>query len=481
MSSEIAISVQGVSKSFKIYATPGQRLRQMLWNGLARFAPTSIKDVLHQRAHIQADEFVALNEVSFEVLRGQTVGIIGRNGSGKSTLLQIICGTLAPTTGNVYINGRVAALLELGSGFNPEYTGRENVYFNAQLLGLTRKQVEERFDDIVEFADIGDFLEQPVKTYSSGMYVRLAFAVIAHVDADLLIIDEALAVGDAFFTQKCMRFLRNFMLTNTVLFVSHDTGAIKNLCTYALWLEKGKVLERGLPKDVADQYLQAFYEAKQGKSTQTRLKPDFVKKETRAKKDQRLAFLNASNLRNDLKVMEFDPQAAAFGAGGATITSVEFAMSNNDPLSWIVGGEEVKLRISAQVHKPLLSPIIGFYIKDKLGQNLFGDNTHLSYIDTPVPCESDDMLMAEFGFQMPMLAKGDYSVSVAIADGTQDAHEQQHWIHDALMFRSEATSVASGLLGIPMHEIVLFKDETHLTQITTELDNYVTLQTRRKA
>jgi lipopolysaccharide transport system ATP-binding protein len=178
---------------------------------------------------------------------------------------------LSPTQGEVQVNGRVAALLELGSGFNPEYSGRENIYMNGQLLGLSRQEIDERIDDIIEFADIGDFIDQPVKTYSSGMYVRVAFAVIAHVDADILVIDEALAVGDAFFTQKCMRFLRKFMNSGTILFVSHDTAAVKNLCQRAIWLEKGKIQASGTAKEVSERYLQAFYEVAQGKSSSTKM------------------------------------------------------------------------------------------------------------------------------------------------------------------------------------------------------------------
>jgi lipopolysaccharide transport system ATP-binding protein len=178
---------------------------------------------------------------------------------------------LSPTQGEVQVNGRVAALLELGSGFNPEYSGRENIYMNGQLLGLSRQEIDERIDDIIEFADIGDFIDQPVKTYSSGMYVRVAFAVIAHVDADILVIDEALAVGDAFFTQKCMRFLRKFMNSGTILFVSHDTAAVKNLCQRAIWLEKGQIQASGTAKEVSERYLQAFYEVAQGKSSSTKM------------------------------------------------------------------------------------------------------------------------------------------------------------------------------------------------------------------
>ena len=214
---DTVIQVQGLQKCFQIYNSPGQRLRQFLQPRVQRWLGRNVQRYYR--------EFWALRDVSFEIRKGQTVGIIGRNGSGKSTLLQMICGTLHPTAGHVEVRGRVAALLELGSGFNPEFTGRENVFFNAGVLGQSEERTREKFADIEAFADIGEFMDQPVKTYSSGMLVRLAFAVIAHVDADILVIDEALAVGDAFFTQKCMRFLRSFMQQGTVLFVSHDTAA----------------------------------------------------------------------------------------------------------------------------------------------------------------------------------------------------------------------------------------------------------------
>ena len=191
--------------------------------------------------------------------RGQTLGVIGCNGLDKSTLLQIICGTLYPTQGEVRVQGRVAALLELGSGFNPEFTGRENIFFNAGVLGQAEEVTRARLAAIEAFADIGEFIDQPVKTYSSGMLVRLAFAVIAHVDADVLVIDEALAVGDAFFTQKCMRFLRGFMQTGTVLFVSHDTNAVKSLCNHAIWLDQGRLRQQGTPKEVCEAYLRELY------------------------------------------------------------------------------------------------------------------------------------------------------------------------------------------------------------------------------
>ena len=220
MCSELAIRVEHLSKCYQIYERPQDRLKQSLWRGRRQFFR----------------EFWALRDLSCTLRRGETVGVIGRNGSGKSTLLQMICSTLTPTAGTIHVNGRVAALLELGAGFNPEFTGRENVRMNAALLGLTPSEIDARLPAILAFADIDDFVDQPVKTYSSGMFVRLAFAVIAHVDADILIIDEALAVGDGFFTQKCMRFLREFRENGTLLFVSHDTSAVLNLCDRALWL-----------------------------------------------------------------------------------------------------------------------------------------------------------------------------------------------------------------------------------------------------
>jgi len=321
---------------------------------------------------------------------------------------------------------------------------------------LSESEIDERFESIVAFADIGDFIEQLVKTYSSGMMLRLAFAVIAHVDADILVIDEALAVGDIFFTQKCMRFLRSFMKTGTVLFVSHDTSAVKNLCDRAIWIEKGVVRSDGSSKSVSEAYLQAFYEEQQGKSRTTKLKET-----TRSEvvdvpeKDQRLDFINASNLRNDIQLFAFDPEAASFGKGGAQIVMVEFLDKEGAPLAWVVGGESITLRIHAIAHEALSAPIIGFAVKDRLGQTLFGDNTYLSYNNVVLFCDKGEKLLAEFTFLMPILPIGNYSVNAAIADGTQEQHVQHHWIHDAVLFKSESSSVATGLIGIPMQYIKL--------------------------
>jgi lipopolysaccharide transport system ATP-binding protein len=296
------------------------------------------------------------------------------------------------------------------------------------------------------------------------MMIRLAFAVIAHVDASILIVDEALSVGDAFFTQKCMRFIRHFQNEGgTLLFVSHDTASVCSLCGSAIWLDKGRIFQRGTPKEISEQYLEATLgnvQRERAPENTTANRPVAPQEIV----DQRQQYINSTNLRNDLKVFDFDPNAPSFGNGGALITNVEFLDETGKKLSWIVGGEEVVLKVDAKIERPLASPIIGFYVRDRLGQTLFGDNTYLSYINNPLASNAGDCLQATFRFQMPRLPVGNYSISVAIADGNQAEHIQHHWIHDSLMFSSQSTSVASGVVGIPMRHIDLEKvqkDEKH--------------------
>lgn len=252
MSSEIAIEVSDLSKRYEIYEQPRDRLKQFVLPRLQR--------AVGRPPSRYFSEFWALRGVSFQVRRGETVGIVGRNGSGKSTLLQMICGTLNSTEGSISTNGRIAALLELGSGFNPDFTGRENVYMNAALLGLNKDEIDARFNDITAFADIGDFVERPVKTYSSGMMVRLAFAVQAQVAPDILIVDEALAVGDAKFQAKCFERLKQLKLDGTsILLVTHSTEQIVAHCDTALLLDGGKPVKIGQPKDVVNEYLDLLF------------------------------------------------------------------------------------------------------------------------------------------------------------------------------------------------------------------------------
>jgi lipopolysaccharide transport system ATP-binding protein len=249
LDNNLAISVKNVSKMYPLYADPQARLRQSLWYALPKFLRGNHPPEFYK-------EFWALRNISFEVKKGETVGIIGRNGSGKSTLLQIIAGTLVPTGGEVGVNGRVAALLELGSGFNPEFTGRENVYLSGSILGFSREEIDDLFDEIAAFADIGQFIDQPVKLYSSGMFVRLAFAVHACVKPEILIVDEALAVGDVFFRQKCYARFQKLMGEGTsILFVTHSLPIIEEMCQYAILLNQGQSIFQGEPIEAVKQFL----------------------------------------------------------------------------------------------------------------------------------------------------------------------------------------------------------------------------------
>lgn len=257
MNEQVAISVRKVSKAYRIWQDPGARVIAPAIQSLARLFPTDSRPhrALVARAGRLYRDFYALQEISFDVRRGESVGIVGRNGSGKSTLLQIIVGTLTPTTGSVEVHGRIAALLELGSGFNPEFTGRENVFLNGAVLGLSRKEIEDRFNDIAAFADIGDFIDQPVKIYSSGMMLRLAFAVQTAVEPDVLIIDEALSVGDAPFQAKCFAEIRHLQSRGcTILFVSHDIGVVRTFCQQAVWLSQGVAQAQGAATEVCGAY-----------------------------------------------------------------------------------------------------------------------------------------------------------------------------------------------------------------------------------
>jgi len=408
---------------------------------------------------IYFNEFWALRNITFDVPQGETLGIIGRNGSGKSTLLQIVCGTLAPTCGTVKTAGRIAALLELGSGFNPEFTGKENVYMNAAIWGLSREEVDDNYEAIVEFADIGGFIGQPVKTYSSGMYVRLAFAVAAHVNADILVIDEALAVGDAAFSQKCMRRLREFRERGTVLFVSHDTGAVVNLCQRAVWLEDGKIRAKGPAKDICELYHEALYSSRQdtkGVARKIGILGADLKREKADPIDQRLKYINHSKYRNDIELFAFNKDSAAFGSGAGFIVDVAFLdASTGAPLKWVVGGEKVVLVVRCRANEELERPLVGFYIRDRLGQTLFGDNTYLTYREDRLIVPAQTSFQATFTFRMPILPVGDYSVTAALAEGTQKEHVQHHWVHDALLFKSHSSSECSGLVGIPMERITM--------------------------
>lgn len=397
MCSDVVASIQGVSKQYSRYGSPWQQL----WG------------VLRGR-HESKGSFHAVEDVSFTLKPGETLGIIGRNGAGKSTLLQMLCGVLVPTRGRVQLNGRIAALLELGAGFNPEFTGRENVYLSAALYGLGHAEVTSRIESILAFAEIGEFIDQPVKTYSSGMFVRLAFAVIAHVDAQILVIDEALAVGDFAFTQKCMRFLESFAAKGTLIFVSHDIHSVIKLCHKALWLDAGRVRAYGAARGVCDEYLASFYEETSSVSDET--------KDT-ASDDQ-----------------EFKRE---FGLGGGRIQLVEMLGEDQQPLRLLERPQHVCLRVRGLAIRDIAAPLIGFYIKDRFGQPIMGENT-LRLVEGWAPIAGGMTFTVDFHFYLPLLATGEYSFTVALAEGSQAEHVQHHWIHDALVFKSSAPSYLAG-------------------------------------
>lgn len=443
MSSEIAIRIQNLSKCYQIYNAPRDRLKQFLLPRMRQFAGKEPKQYFR--------EFWALKDVSFEIKKGETIGIIGRNGSGKSTLLQMICGTLTPTTGSIQTNGRIAALLELGSGFNPEFTGRENVYMNASVLGLNNEEIDARFADIVAFADIGDFIEQPVKTYSSGMMLRLAFAVIAHVDADILVVDEALAVGDAVFTQKCMRFMRKFMEQGTVLFVSHDSGSVLNLCQRGIWLNKGIVSQAGTAKEVVEAYTQFTLQEIYG--DQVRLTSVDANKSTSREEKSPAADTTIDKGTSVTYFTQLD-ESSGWESGKAKILSVRLLNKEGQDIPMLHGGESVNLEIIARANESLYSPILGWFVKDRLGQSLFGEHTY-TYVSPPLLLNAGEKIKAVFKFQFPLLPNGEYAITVSIAEGDPAEHIQHHWLHDALILKIASDKLRYGLVGIPFSEVSL--------------------------
>ncbi|MDD2919835.1 ABC transporter ATP-binding protein [Rhodoferax sp.] len=448
-SSDIAIRVHNLSKRFEIYGAPRDRLKQFVLPPLQRLAG--------RRAGHYFSEFWALQDVSFEVKKGEAIGIIGRNGSGKSTLLQMICGTLTPTSGSIQTTGRVAALLELGSGFNPEFTGRENVYMNASVLGLSSDEINARFADIAAFADIGQFIEQPVKTYSSGMYVRLAFAVIAHVDADILVVDEALSVGDAVFTQKCMRFIRRFQENGSLIFVSHDTAAVQNLCQSGLWLKHGRVAQTGSAKGVSQAYLQYTLQEIYGdESSLSPLTPKTLGDEagdgSSAPDAEAAPLLDYGSVAT---VRDNSGAAKGWKSGQADIVFVSFKPVSPGSDNVFSGGERVRVTVRAKANEALQNPILGFLVRDRLGQDLFGENTLPFSSQQPTPIGAGEQFEAIFEFRLPMLPNGDYAVMVSVADGDLYNNVQHHYMHDALIIHVSSEKIRWGLVGIPFERVEL--------------------------
>ena len=452
MSSEISIKVDSLSKCYQIYDQPRDRLKQFVVPRLQRAFGQPARQYFH--------EFWALKGVTFEVQRGETVGIVGRNGSGKSTLLQMICGTLNPSGGGIQTHGRIAALLELGSGFNPEFSGRENVYMNGAVLGLCKEDIDRRFDAIAAFADIGEFIEQPVKTYSSGMYVRLAFAVIAHVNAEILVIDEALAVGDAVFTQKCMRFLRKFKEEGTLIFVSHDMGSVLNLCERAVWLHHGQLRQMGKSKEIAEAYLQYTLQEVYGQDAKLQGLDAAKDLPGNANADANILAPETDSVPqldygSQMRVNANLSAANGWKTGAGEILSVRLEHLIPQENDIFQGGETVRMVIRAIAHQDMDRPILGFLVRDRLGQDLFGENT-LPFTDlNPRPVVAGTAFESEYVFRLPMLPNGQYTVMASLADGDLYNNVQHHWLHDALILNVSSSKVRWGLVGVHFEKIEL--------------------------
>lgn len=367
-SDKIAISIQNVSKSYQIYDNPRDRLKQF-------FLP-KIQGIFGQERKKYFDEFCALQNISFEIERGEAAGIIGRNGSGKSTLLQIITGTLTPTTGSVRTNGRIAALLELGSGFNPEFTGRENIYLNGSVLGLSRREIDNKFDSIAGFADIGVHLDQPVKTYSSGMMVRLAFAVQVQLEPDILIVDEALAVGDALFQKRCFRQIEKLTSNGvTLLFVSHDQESVRTLTNKSVLLDRGIQRKTGLSSEVLLEYRRLLHDEEN--AYYANLTADVA---DRALEDHQHDTLGIKTTEKDVSSEEQTPSALrsdklSFGEGEAVISHVEMFNENGDKVNIFNPGSKITIRIYFTVNCDIDKINVGLRIRNKEGVKVYSWGT----------------------------------------------------------------------------------------------------------
>ncbi len=391
---ENTIEVKNLVKSYKLYEKPSDRLKEALRKG----------SCYHK-------DFLAVNDISFSVKKGETVGIIGRNGAGKSTLLKMITGVLKPSSGEIKLSGNVAALLELGAGFDAERNGIENIYLNGRINGMSKKEIDDSLDKVLEFADIGDFVHQPIKTYSSGMLVRLAFAAAVNVNPEILIVDEALSVGDVRFQQKCYRKIREFKKNGTVLFVSHDTGAISSFCDRVIWLDGGTIYKEGEPGPIIEEYLSFMrYE---------------IKKDEPEEKEAEEAEVT-ENEDNTFK--------SGFGTNDAFFTKISLKDAAGKTVSQIRPGQDIIFDLMISTKKKIEDPIIGFNIKDTLGNELVVSNNIFEKVELP-PFEANKSYHYQWKLKFPYLHMGDYPVDMALANGTYAVHEQMHFVTDAIIVK----------------------------------------------
>jgi lipopolysaccharide transport system ATP-binding protein len=405
-----ALRVESVSKQYRMYDHPGDRLKEMLTRG-------------RWKRH---REFWALQDISFEIEAGTTTGIIGPNGSGKSTLLQIITGTLEPTHGNVWHEGRIAALLELGAGFNPEFTGLENIFMNASLIGFSRSETESLIPEIERFAEIGPFIHQPVKTYSSGMYVRLAFSIAISASPRILIIDEALAVGDAVFQHRCTRRIREMQESGvTIFFVSHDPGAVRALCSRAILLNAGRIESDGKPADTLNHY-QKLIMAREHDYDQASAAPDEADADAFA--DDGAAALHYTFRHGD---------------GSAEVLRVELLDAAQHRIEIVESGEPVCVRMRVRFRADVEDPVCGFLIRNRHGIHLYGTNTELQQVELGA-VRRGEVIEITFAFDC-RLAPDSYSIAVAAHSPDAVSFD---WLDGALFFQVMSAERMDGVANL---------------------------------
>lgn len=396
------IEFRQVSKSYPVYRSPKDRLKELITFNRLSFH----------------DDFWALRDITFAVARGETFCVIGENGSGKSTLLQIIAGILNPTDGTAKIQGRVAALLELGSGFNPEFTGKENVYLNASILGLTRREIDQRYESITSFAEIGDFIHQPVKTYSSGMVVRLAFAVAIHVDPEVLLVDEALAVGDIYFRQRCMRKVHELRNRGvTIVFVSHAIGDVKAIGDRCMWLDHGRIRDIGPTDTVVAKYLAEMTEKDSA----------YLVQHTTAAPVVTGGHLPAPPESAD-RIPNIDHR---HGDGRAEITGIAVYDEYGRELRILSQSTRIIVRVSALAKADLPLPNVGITMRNHLGIDFYATNTTREGHQLP-SMRAGDRMTVDFHIDIPELYPADFSFSPAVADGALQSYTMCDWIDNAI-------------------------------------------------
>jgi lipopolysaccharide transport system ATP-binding protein len=428
-SDELSIRVEGLAKRYEVYAQPIDRLKQMTLPMLQRR--------LHRPERAYFTEFWALRGVDFSVRRGETVGIVGRNGSGKSTLLQIICGTLTPSAGRVDVRGRIAALLELGSGFNPEFTGRENAYLNATVLGLSREEIDAKFDDIAAFADIGEFIEQPVKTYSSGMYIRLAFAVAVSVEPEILVVDEALSVGDELFQRKCFSRIEKIRANGaTILFVSHSAGAVIELCDRAVLMDGGEMLAQGQPKEIINRYHKLLYSpAEQALAVREEIRGNGDEPNIRQPLNGSASQIDG--LQSSLETFDSDLKPSStveFVTRGAHIHDVMLLTEAGRQVNGLVRGRRYRFCYKVEFTKTLFKVRFGCLIKSITGLHICGTLSEAAMQNGAIVDSVGGFAQIEFLFDC-MLNPGMYFMNAGVFGVEDEAETLLHRVADAIAFR----------------------------------------------